>query len=175
MFENPRRGRQARNFTTNVPKILDLKSSSEQIFFENCRWVPLSLAMECLSPRCISGAMCGNLFIDFSMFNLGLRNLALTILQLFPKSIITGLFSDPSMTTLLVFRSLCKKPLSWMNISISHVCFKIFAHMVTSLIEFLFPERFHYAKRGSGEPDKMVPDLWKHQTEEGFPTGLQFQ
>ena len=33
MFENPRRGRQARNFTTNVPKILALKSSSEQIFF----------------------------------------------------------------------------------------------------------------------------------------------
>ena len=36
MFENPRRGRQTRNFTTNVPKILDLKSSSEQIFSENC-------------------------------------------------------------------------------------------------------------------------------------------
>ena len=33
MFENPKRGREARNFTTNVPKILDLKSSSEQIFF----------------------------------------------------------------------------------------------------------------------------------------------
>jgi len=32
MFENPRRGRQARNFTTNAPKILDIKSSSEQIF-----------------------------------------------------------------------------------------------------------------------------------------------
>ena len=32
MFENPRRGRQARNFTTNVPKILVLKSSPEQIF-----------------------------------------------------------------------------------------------------------------------------------------------
>ena len=32
MFENPRRGRQARNFATNVPKILVLKSSSEQIF-----------------------------------------------------------------------------------------------------------------------------------------------
>ena len=42
MFENPRRGRQARNFTTSVPKILDLKSSSEQIFSENCRWVPLT-------------------------------------------------------------------------------------------------------------------------------------
>ena len=41
MFENPKRGKQARNFTTNVPKILDLKSSSEQIFSENCRWVPL--------------------------------------------------------------------------------------------------------------------------------------
>ena len=33
MFENARRGRQARNFTTNVPEILDLKSSSEKIFF----------------------------------------------------------------------------------------------------------------------------------------------
>ena len=41
MFKNPRRGRRARNFTTNVPKILDLKTSSEQIFSENCRWVPL--------------------------------------------------------------------------------------------------------------------------------------
>ena len=41
MFENPRRGRQATNFGKNVPKILDLKSSSEQIFSENCRWVPL--------------------------------------------------------------------------------------------------------------------------------------
>ena len=41
MFENPRRGRQARNFITNVSKILDLKSSSEQIFSENWRWVPL--------------------------------------------------------------------------------------------------------------------------------------
>ena len=42
-FENPRRGRQPRNFTTNVPKILDLKSSSEQIFSKNCRWLPLAL------------------------------------------------------------------------------------------------------------------------------------
>ena len=33
MFENPRRGRQATNFTRNDPKILDLKSSSEQIIF----------------------------------------------------------------------------------------------------------------------------------------------
>ena len=41
-FQNPRRGSQARNLTTNVPKILDLKSSSEQIFSENCRWVPLN-------------------------------------------------------------------------------------------------------------------------------------
>ena len=32
MFENPRRGRQAKNFTTDNPKILDLKSSPEQIF-----------------------------------------------------------------------------------------------------------------------------------------------
>ena len=40
--ENPSRGRQARNLTTNVPKILDLKSS-EQTFSKNCRWVPLKL------------------------------------------------------------------------------------------------------------------------------------
>ena len=45
MFENPRRGRQARSFTKNVPKILDLKSSFEQIFSENCRWVPLIEAL----------------------------------------------------------------------------------------------------------------------------------
>ena len=42
MFENPGRGRKARNFTTNVPKILALKSSSEQIFSENWRWMPLA-------------------------------------------------------------------------------------------------------------------------------------
>ena len=35
MFENARRGRQARNFKTNVSKILDLEWSSEQIFSEN--------------------------------------------------------------------------------------------------------------------------------------------
>ena len=28
MFDNPRRGRQARNLTTNAPKILDLKSTT---------------------------------------------------------------------------------------------------------------------------------------------------
>ena len=33
MLENLRRSRQARNFTKNVKKILDLKSSSEQIYF----------------------------------------------------------------------------------------------------------------------------------------------
>ena len=45
MFENLRRGRQERNFTTNLPKILDVKSSSEQILSENCRWVPLKKAL----------------------------------------------------------------------------------------------------------------------------------
>ena len=45
MFENPRRGRQARNFTTNVSKILDLKSPSEQIFFRK-----LSLGAPDLPP-----------------------------------------------------------------------------------------------------------------------------
>ena len=55
MFENPERGTEARNFTTNVPKILDLKSnvpkildlksSLEQIFSENWRWVPLVILL----------------------------------------------------------------------------------------------------------------------------------
>ena len=44
-----RRGRQARNFTANITKILDLKSSSEQIFSEICRWVPLMFVYR-LSP-----------------------------------------------------------------------------------------------------------------------------
>lgn len=35
MFENPRTGREARNFIRKVPKVLDLKSSSEHIFSEN--------------------------------------------------------------------------------------------------------------------------------------------
>ena len=51
MFENPWRGRQARNFTTNIPKILDRKSSSEQILSENCRWVPLHRVPHDSSPR----------------------------------------------------------------------------------------------------------------------------
>ena len=33
-FENPRRGRQARNVTTNVSKILDLKSSARRDIFQ---------------------------------------------------------------------------------------------------------------------------------------------
>ena len=41
MFENPKRGSQTKNFTTNVLKILDLKSSSEQIFSKNWCWVSL--------------------------------------------------------------------------------------------------------------------------------------
>ena len=45
MFENPRRGMQARNFTTNVPKILDLKSSSEQLFV---RKLSLGAPVHCL-------------------------------------------------------------------------------------------------------------------------------
>ena len=51
MFENPRRGRQARNFTTNVPKIVDRKSSSEQIFSENCRWLPLLVDLWACSKK----------------------------------------------------------------------------------------------------------------------------
>ena len=39
--------RQARNLTTNAPKILALNSSSEQTFSKNCRWVLLSRCLPC--------------------------------------------------------------------------------------------------------------------------------
>ena len=56
MFENPRKGRQARNFTTNVSKILDLKSSSEQIFFRKffarCPW-----KVYCIQSFCFNKAV----------------------------------------------------------------------------------------------------------------------
>ena len=53
MFQNPRRGRQARNFTTNVPKILVLKSSSEQIF---SRKLPLGAPVTgCLRFKMVDG------------------------------------------------------------------------------------------------------------------------
>ena len=57
MFENPRRGRQARSFTTNVPKILDLKSSSEQIFSESIRWVPLKTVVNSLADGIVQLAI----------------------------------------------------------------------------------------------------------------------
>ena len=51
MFENPRRGRQAKNFKTNVSKILDLKSSSEQIFSENLLSIARKKPQKSLSGR----------------------------------------------------------------------------------------------------------------------------
>ena len=51
MFENPRRGRQAINFTTNVPKILDLKYAPGKFFAE--RDFPIQITytdqVQCLS------------------------------------------------------------------------------------------------------------------------------
>ena len=53
MFENPRRGKQERNFTTNVPKILDLKSQgAKKIIFTPCHSGKLKLAFT--SPDFIS-------------------------------------------------------------------------------------------------------------------------
>ena len=66
MFENPRRGRLARSFAKNVQKLLDLKSSSEQIFSEYCRWVPL-IILCCVSiiMCCASTILCCVLIIVF--------------------------------------------------------------------------------------------------------------
>ena len=64
MFENPRRGRLARNFAKNVQKILDLKSSFEQIFSENyivvgCPWQTPS---ESANHNNFFGDFCGDSF-----------------------------------------------------------------------------------------------------------------
>ena len=67
MFENPRRGRQARNFTKNVPKILDLKSSSEQVFSENCRWVLDYKVVRTVASRNLLPKQCEkNAFVVYS-------------------------------------------------------------------------------------------------------------
>ena len=50
MFQNPWRGREARNFTKNVPRSLDLKLSSEQIFSEFLDWVPLIMSTPVIRP-----------------------------------------------------------------------------------------------------------------------------
>ena len=66
MFENPRRGRQARNFTTNVPKILDLKSSSEQTIFRKLQTLG--------APVFVRNRSCLNVFIfRFGGFELTTR------------------------------------------------------------------------------------------------------
>ena len=66
MFEKPRRGRQARNFATNAPKILDLKSSFEQIFSENWRWCPWLLGQLGKSFVIGRGLRC---YIDVPLYN----------------------------------------------------------------------------------------------------------
>ena len=60
MFENSRRGRQARNFTTNAPKILDLKSSSEQIFSRKLPLGAPEAASESISG--LTGLLCVRVF-----------------------------------------------------------------------------------------------------------------
>ena len=68
MFENPRRGRRARNFTTNAPKILDLKSSSEQIF---SRKLPLGAPVEMTSKVQNLQLACGSEFhLSFEDFDI---------------------------------------------------------------------------------------------------------
>ena len=68
MFENPKRGRQARNFITNaVPKILDLKSSCEQVFSKNCRPVPLGVSGR-LKDFCLPESPLHFVFFSFLFF-----------------------------------------------------------------------------------------------------------
>ena len=58
-FENPRRGRQARNLSENDPKMLDLKSSFEQIIF---RKLSLGAPVVCLTEVCL---FCGDVHLGY--------------------------------------------------------------------------------------------------------------
>ena len=69
MFENPRRGRQGRNFTKNVPEILDLKSASEQIFSENWRW-------DCHHGKCITIKRTTPFSVRYDKIRIQLRKVA---------------------------------------------------------------------------------------------------
>ena len=77
MFENPRRGRQARNFTKNVPKILDLKSSSEHIFFRKLSlgapvWIRMGMPLLCSYKSTENGAILEGLcWCDYAQFTSG--------------------------------------------------------------------------------------------------------
>ena len=77
MFENPRRGRQARNFTTNAPKILDLKSSSEQIFSRKLPLGAPDYRTECSSSRenIVVDAFLSALTQHYSFFRNSQKNL----------------------------------------------------------------------------------------------------
>ena len=78
MFENPRRGRQARKFTTKILKIQDLKSSSEQIFSKNWRWVSLSWVL--LFPWIITGK---KFYIFISKYGYKMERKVLGIVKFF--------------------------------------------------------------------------------------------
>ena len=68
MFENPRRGRQARNFTTTVPKILDLKSSSD-IFRTLTFGAPDDITPGIREKARLSRLNCGTCIVtDFRIF-----------------------------------------------------------------------------------------------------------
>ena len=70
-FENPRRGRQARNFSENDPKILDLKSSSEQIIF---RKLSLGAPVDCFLQRLFSLLCLPFAVVYFSLQRFQYRN-----------------------------------------------------------------------------------------------------
>ena len=65
------------NFRTNPPKILDLKSSSEQIFSENCRWVPLKTFVRYLQGYPWLAAVMAAILVNRTIAKTSFGNLAL--------------------------------------------------------------------------------------------------
>ena len=74
MLEIPRRGRQARNFTANVPKILDLKSSLRRDIFRKLTLVaPVGtewpIGIIDMRKREVTGQLVRSLFFEFPIIH----------------------------------------------------------------------------------------------------------
>ena len=136
MFENPRRGREARNFTTNVPKILDLKSSFEQIFSENWRWVPLTFSVDTL----LNFPMPFNIILTYtntSRVNAFRRLLALFLCNFCKNQLFTYPSSDSCQSFSLSWR--CVWILLWIVLCVDtrRNCFSVGNICLSKKIHFL--------------------------------------
>ena len=94
-----------------------------------------------LCPCTISGAICTYFFLCNSCFagDSNFNGFGLVSHRAFPKSMITGLYASPclSVSTLLDFRSLCRKRTSWILASASVMPFITLNQQLLPNVSFL--------------------------------------